>query len=564
MAGEEFKQSNNAEAAAPKAARVEESSSNVGLIVFLTAVVVIALLGYFTSRAALSVDMVNARLQVWADAVKESAARKGYDASFTHGAIAIEGGLFSKRAVISEPVITFSRNGQVARSFATKIVEIQPDSADMDKLRVVFSAPLTIKWDDMEARRFELATSLEVDVAKTASGQSYETFLPTQISVFKAADDGVDAIPYMTIETKLGAKLKGVVGLDNDEYSQVLSLGQTTMKTADRTTSFSAVEIKSEAAKEDAARLTHYDVTISKLQTSGVLAVFAPVDIVANVDKEMASAISEDEHDAHRDYSYFINDLSFFSGNSTLKVEGKFDVVKDEILPMGSADVTLSQVGTLIGRLKKAGILDDRSEEVTRSIFKRIASKWNTKEDVVQFALEREYGGGFFIGDVTFEELLATALKQYLLGVTQPEIKAPSDDEDMPEADIISNGGLEHEAAPADAANAPEATGEEKTAPQEEPKASDKPAEMSNPEAPAHENADAPQEATQSPEATTPEAAPEEKGSLLERLFPSSKPEEAGEVSVDESKEAPTAMESLEDMEKHEASKESKDAAPKE
>ncbi len=439
-----------------------DENSNVGLVVFLAAVVVIALLGYFTSRAALSVDMVNTRLQIWGDMMKESAARKGYDANFTHGSISIEGGLFSKRAVIADPRITLSRHNKLARSFATSVVEIQPDTAEMEKLRLVFPAPLHIKGEDGEARRFEMVTPLEVEVIKTDNGQAYEGFIPTQISIFKDKDEAGDAIPYMTFETKLGSKVKGFIGVDSEEYTQQISLAESVVKTADRTTKVASLELHAEAAKEDAARMTHYELKVARLDTTGFLSVIAPLDIEADVDRETASVLSEDNNENHKDYSYFFNALSVHSGSSVLKLMGKFDVIKDEILPMGSAEVSLSNVGVLMGRLQSAGVLDDRSTEVTRTILKRISSEWNTKTDTIHFSLDREYGGGFYVGDVTFEELLATALKQYLLGVTQPESKSDANQGDsgdaavdthdeMPDVDIISNGGLEHDAAPASA-----------------------------------------------------------------------------------------------------------------
>lgn len=534
-----------------------DDSSNVGLVVFLTAVVVIALLGYFTSRAALSVEMVNARLSAWGDVMKESAARKGYDASFTYGTVSIEGGLFSKRAVVADPKLTLSRNNKLVRSFTTSVFEIQPDTGEMEKLRLVFAAPLTMKLEDEASQRFEAVSPIEVEVTKVPNGQAYEAFVPTQVNIFKGGD-GADSIPSMTFETKLGSKVTGFIGSDSEEYTQHITLLPSTLKMADRTMRVASLDVTAEAAKEDAARMTHYEAKIGKFETTGIFSVITPLDIVADVDRETASVLADDEQEHHKDNTYFFNALSMYSGTSELKLTGKFDVAKGEILPMGSAEVSLSNVGTLIGRLKAAGTLDDRSVDVSRAILKRIASEWNTKTDTIQFSVEREYGGGFYLGDVTFEELLATALKQYLLGVTQPEVKAEDDDSDndatqVPAQDILSNGGLEHDAAtPAEPAKDVQPDAEDKQ-PKIVPIQEGDKTEKNSDAASSDVNVNNEPSDIQIPDESV---EPEPKSrSLLDRLFSSKK---EGDTHMMDGHDAGTAMESLDGEEPAAADKPAK------
>ena len=417
-----------------------EKPFGLGLLILCACVITIALIGYFTSKAALSVQMVEGRLGEWSEMVKESAARKGYDASFTHGAISIEGGLFSKRAVIAMPKLELAAHGKLIESYATSRVELMPDNSSMAKMRVLLSAPLKVMRGN-EMRRYESATPIEISVFVVGDGQGYEADFPLKLHVFDEAESAHSEIPYATLETTVGGRVSGYIGAGAEEYSQRITLKQTSYKTADRTLRVENVDVQAEAAKEDAARLTHYDVKLGKLYTSGMFSMLSPMDVALDVDRETPSTLVTQSSATHKEVSYFVNSLAITSGSTVLNLTGKFDVMPDEILPLGSAEINVSAVGALLERMRASGVLDDRSVQITKGLLEKVATEWSHKDkDVLKLIIEREYGGGFFIGEITFEELLAMALKEYLLDSRAP---VSQQENDALDADVLSNGGLD-------------------------------------------------------------------------------------------------------------------------
>lgn len=407
-----------------------EKPFSVGLLILFACVITIALIGYFTSKAALSVHMVETRLAEWSDIVKESAARKGYDASLTYGAVSIEGGLFSKRAVIATPKLSLSLKGKEIKYISTGKIELLPDSSAMSKIRLLMPAPIRV-FSGQEVYRYEASSPVEVRVTMEGEGQAYDAAFPAKVQVFKEGSAGASDIPYATLETMQGGRVNGLVVAGAEEYSQHITLNKTSYKTADRTLTMDSFDLLAEAAKEDSAHLTNYNVQIGKLYTSGIFSVLSPLDVTIDFDRISPSVLTTAANQAsnvHKEMSYYVQSLVVKSGEAVLNLSGKFDLIPDEILPLGSAEINITSANALLAQLHAKGVLDNRSEEITRSLLKKVATEWTQGEkDNLKLIVEREYGGGFFIGDTTFEELLALALKEYLLDVRPSDDKGAED-----------------------------------------------------------------------------------------------------------------------------------------
>jgi hypothetical protein len=502
-----------------------EKPFGLGLLILLLCIITIALIGYFTSKAALSVQMVESRLSEWSEIVKESAARKGYDASFSYGAISIEGGLFSKRAVIATPKLELSSHGKILESFGTAKVELMPENSAMAKMRVVLPAPVKV-MQNAKTRRYESPVPLEMNVSVVGDGQGYDADFPMKLNVYEEGEAVGAEIPYATLETAAGGKISGYIGAGAEEYSQRITLRKTSYKTADRTLRVENVDVQAEAAKEDAARLTHYDIKLGKLYTSGMFSMLSPMDVALDVDRETPSTLVAQSAGTHKEVSYFVNSLSITSGSTVLNLTGKFDVMPEEILPLGSAEINVTSVGALLERMRAAGVLDARSLQITRDLLKKVATEWSHKDkDVLKLIVEREYGGGFFIGDTTFEELLALALKAYLLDSRSGIGEAH--DADALDTDILSNGGLN--------VDAPAASGGEKPV-NASPVIDAAPKQVD----PAEEKGSS----ADTPAPVTPDATAEEQGGVH---VPDDAAKGDDEHSDPVQGESPAAMESLEE-----------------
>lgn len=506
-----------------------EKPFSLGLFILLICVVTIALIGYFTSKAALSVQMVETRLAQWADVVKESAARRGYDANLKYGAISIEGGLFSKRAVISSPSLVLESNGKIIESFATAKIELTPDTSAMNKVTLSLPTPVKVMRGS-ETSRYEASAPVSFVIEAQGEGQSYHAAFPEKIHVFHDEQTGANAIPYATLETQIGGKIAGFIGSGAEEYSQRIELKQTSYKTAERTLRADNVYVQAEAAKEDAAHLTHYDVKLNKVSTSGMFSVLSPMDVVMDVDRSTPAVVAAKSSTAQKEVSYYVNALSVTSGSSVFGLTGKFDVMPNEILPLGSAELTISSVNGLLGRLRHANILDARSEDITRGLLQKVAAEWTQDEkDTLKLIVEREYGGGFFIGDVTFEELLAMALKAYLLDTPEPE-SIPLDHQPAATGEPVPT--LDDDAGQSSGATATEAA----------PSVEDKTA----PDAVAKPTADEKETVPVVAEPSSPVDAPVESHDDTNVVAPTG---EAEKHSAPAEGESPAAMESLEETE---------------
>ena len=128
------------------------------------------------------------------------------------------------------------------------------------------------------------------------------------------------------------------------------------------------------------------------------------------------------------DTTFDLKTFSLTTKDATLGASGNFVASPADVLPVGTANVNATNLPFVIAQLRKYNMLKPDAEPTLAVLLEQITgTKFDELKDA-NIVIERQRGGSFKIGKTTFEELLATFLKQAIQSQTgkAPAAAAPA------------------------------------------------------------------------------------------------------------------------------------------
>lgn len=380
----------------------KKSAKFPALLIVLLVVLGLIGLSIFSSHYSIDKKAVGNQIADIENVLSKQFSAAGGKLSFNYDAMNIKGGLFSKHIVIDKPRFALKHPDGSQTVITSNALIVEPTSSDGKE--IIFHAGDQITLEK-NGERYAVASSerLKFKVNNSDAGLRYSLKFPNEINVKNLATNA----RYAAITAAKGT-LNGAVG---EASSIAFDVTDATLFFKQRQLIASSLSVKNDYSYKAGAMLS--DVT---LDTKGAsfptpYNLFGALDIATKISYETASF--SEEYGIPSEQNIEINSFTASNGEINTILDGTFQFLENELIPLGNASLKIDGVNALFTTLSRSNILDARGEKVLRNVLDKAAKEWKPEEDGVLIEFQREYGGGFYIGDVTFEELVALALRSY-------------------------------------------------------------------------------------------------------------------------------------------------------
>lgn len=424
----------------PPAAEKKKKSTLAKFVLPVILVIAgVAALGYFASKAGLDKALVKREVDAWIERSKQHAAAEGYELSITYSDVSIEGGLTDGHARISDmTIITVptaeGKAGENSVTLTTAEVNLEPRSANLRNVDVVLPKPVrlfegtnaheTIALSANEPLTFEVkqidrrgkaynriahsfpdVVELRLLAGKDAAGKEEETpDLTPRYDVLNIVLDGEGQVTTSNERSDIGdseLNLRNIV---------VTPVGheEGTVKVA----GFRSVW--SNELNENNLNVINAELALEDVTANPEFLPYAPINANLKLHFEGAMPSTPEEFASIRTQqtAFKLSEFSFFTKDAGISATADMVASSEDILPVGMANLSLTNVQEWRKILKETNALNDKDEQVINTLFIRIAGETLPAAKDVSIDIQRAREGSFQIGHITFEELLAILMGQ--------------------------------------------------------------------------------------------------------------------------------------------------------
>lgn len=432
------------------------------------AIVAVAVAGFVASRAGLDKALVKQQVDNFAAELKEKGRAQGRDIDLAYGDLEVVGSFASKHVVLHSPILTIkplehktplagAKKTVDALRVTTPAVEIYPQAMDMSALKITAAEPIDFAGvDEPEKSLLKVKSNVpqtlivsqkkvaEVsysDVAYQSPSQMEFTYLKEQQAAGEeeATPSVVPVYETMQLAVAQGSGFTSSMAGDNS------GLGKVTLNYHD-------IVITPHAATEGALKLAEITgewsngLNEKKLNVIGLALKVGSITsdnasvpylpIALEVDATYEGAMPKDAQAVASIQSpesvMVLKTFALTSKDASLKATANFTASAADVLPVGNANIALTNAPFVLGELRKYGILNETSEPMVMNVLTKVTGTAADQLKDVEIPIERARGGAFKIGASTFEELVAVFLQGaiQMKSGTAPATLAPATPEE--------------------------------------------------------------------------------------------------------------------------------------
>ena len=420
-----------------------------GLFLPIAAVIIaIAVIGFIASRAGLDKALVKQQLDAFIVDLKERGRAQGRDLDFTYVDLEVVGSFASKHVVIMKPqLIVKPLNRPVPKPgetspidalvVTTPSIEIYPESADLSSMKIQLPEPLNFAGEDKPEKSLLKITSNVppvIIVSEKKEGEvvynevTYQAPPQTELVYLREeqAKGEEEKTPtlvpvYETLNLAVaqGSGLSSSVAADNSGLGNAKIFFRDLVLTpkAAPQGALKVAEITGEWGNnlnEKKLNVVHAQLKAGPVTSDDKTAPYLPVELNAEVTYEGAMPKTPEAIASIQapESSIVLKNFSLTSKEASLKAVADFKANASDMLPVGTANITLTNVAYVMGELRKYGLLTQQNEPLINAVLAQVTGTPVDQLKDVVIPVERARGGAFKIGQTTFEELFAVFLKQ--------------------------------------------------------------------------------------------------------------------------------------------------------
>lgn len=462
-------------ASTPQTPASQKKLSRRILVGTMLVLVLIAGSAVVASKAGLDKALVRQQLDSIAVQMRDRGKIQGRDVTFTYGDIEVKGGFSNRYAEIRDPKIQIKpleAEGFVAPEkpqsliISSPVLEVHPEASNLSAMRLALPQPInfaTIEAPDQSLLKITASEPLAVNYARDEKDDvpytNWSFKAPAELKLTylheQEATGVEDQTPTITpvYETLVVTMEKGEGELSVQRDNAGLGQGMLEMKSIaitpeaapeqGRVTIAQIISQWSNQRNERNLNVVNSSFSVDRIEAAPELLPYAPVSMALDVTYEGAMPSTPEEMAAiESDESAFkLKTFSLTTKDAKFNATADFVASSEDRLPVGIANVTITNVPYIIGELKKYKLVDAGREQMVASILQQVTgTPYGELKDVV-IDVERARGGSFKIGKTTFEELFA-ALLQASMAQPKPGVDpAPPAPpvEKKPEAPVTEN-----------------------------------------------------------------------------------------------------------------------------
>ena len=414
-------------------------------------ILIVGVGGYIASKAGLDKALVKQALDHFAGNLENSTKDSPAQMSFSYDDVRITGGFSNRHAVILNPRFREMNKGtQALTLYRTAEAVVHPKSADLRSLRIELAKPLMIFSD--EKAEHAVATIIQKDAIvidvtpETKAGKAYVTTkvsLPDAFLIDGPADKASDPWNKLSLTLAPGAVMTN--SMPEGEHSWT-SPGEASFHARD-------IVLTPDAKPEDAITLGVVDTYFSNvlndknlntllvkmdvgpLASSKSMLPYGPLS--ANVDFAFEGALERSPEAfaeaKSTDSSIMLKTFSLKGKDAALSATADFVASASDMLPVGTANITVENLEFILAELRKRGALRERDDHLLTTVIERVSGKPMAENKDLKIDITRVRDGAFKIGKSTFEEIMAAVLS----GALSDKFDAPAKDAPKPKTKPI-------------------------------------------------------------------------------------------------------------------------------
>ena len=416
------------------------------LALVLAAVLV---LGFLLTHSGIDKALIKQKLDQYAALLQEKGREQGRDVSLTYGDIEVAGGFIHKHVIIRNPQLSIKPLAQPGATtppnpadtvaVTTPQLVIYPETRDLSSLRFSLPEPLNFTSADAPDKSLlKIAASTPIELIVTqnkVNNQPFTRILHTAPSAFdftylreKQTAGEEDATPTVvpvydtihmtvasgsTIETNFAADGSGL-GKADVSFKQITTVPQSAPQGI---VTIAGVEAhwRNEINNKNVVSIAN-KMHVGPITAPPDVLPYAPIELTVDASYDGASALAPDAPAAGlgNDPKITVRQLTLSTKNSTLSATADFTSSPTDVLPMGKAQLNLTNIPFIREEAKKRGLLTADNEAWIADLVQQITGTPFDQLKDLALPIERSRGSAFKVGNTTFEEVFATFLKHAL------------------------------------------------------------------------------------------------------------------------------------------------------
>lgn len=438
----------------PPAKKPRTFKALIGVMLVMAAV---SGLGYYASQAGLDKALVEQQLNAWIERTKKQAQEQGQSLDIRYSDVAIKGGLTDGHALISNlEIINSTEQGKNRITIAQ--IRLEPNSADLSNVGITLLTPVHVFEGNNSFESASLLSTPPLHFTVEQIEQKSEDYtrishqLPRTLTLrFLVGKDasGEEEKPqiltprYDTIDITMGKKSYGVLTTHHSRAD----LGDSTLHIHDLKivpvgNEVGAITVESlqtswkNSLNDKQINVIEISAALKKLHADEKFISFTPVNASLKLHFEGAMPQSPEALAALQSAQTLLklDEFNIITKDASLNATADFVANKDDILPIGMANISAKNVQSWRELLKQYNVLRPKDELLVNTLLIHIAGQTlpNTKD--LSIDIKRAHEGTFQIGAITLEEVLAIILGN----VTTPlDTKLPEPTEQAAPIDTI-------------------------------------------------------------------------------------------------------------------------------
>lgn len=432
---------------APDETKQEENASfRARKLIVPIGIVLMALLvvAVWASQSGLDKALLKQKIDAFSQSLSESAAREGRDITLNYEDIKITGGFSNRHATIInpelhvKPLATANRPVTPHDELVLKTAEIQifPKAVDLSAMDIRLSKPIDffggeapekrlltvsgakpfdIHVDQIEHdnRRYveiihDLPEEFDVTYLREQKAEGPEETTPTVVPVYEILV--VTSTPGGRLRTEMAQDGSGLGSAESNIQNLVISppdAADAAIKIAQISTSW-----------EHTLNEKNHHIITAKAQVGDITGApevlpYAPIALKLDAAYEGVAPQSAADValNTAQESSFRLQQFALTTKDSSLTASADFTASGGDVLPVGTAKITLTNLPFVLGELRRYGLLNANNEPLLTELLQLATGMPIASITDANIDITRARGGSFAIGHTTFEELFATVLK---------------------------------------------------------------------------------------------------------------------------------------------------------
>lgn len=414
-----------------------KSSTRKFALPVVIAIIVIGAIGYVTSKAGLDKALVKEAVDNFAANVKQSS---NGTLAFSYDDIKIAGGFTDRHAIITEPTLTQTANEEQILTFTTEKILVHPSSRDLSSLTLELPHALKAFKSEDSAEKPTLTiipkTAIKVDVSEKTIGT--RAFVHSHIALPESMlIDGPEAErgkPWNQFDATLKAGGSITTSFTTDADAPT-GLGDTVVNVrslvltpqhepADTITIDTVSSHYSNQQNDKAISTVSLNTDIGPITANSKVLPYGAMEVSIEGVFEglLSNAPADFAEGGSNEKSLKLKTFTLKTEKAALYANADFVSGAKDVLPVGTANITLENATFVFDELKRHKLLKSSDEAIMQQLVQQITGKALGAEKDLSIDITRVRDGAFQIGNTTFEELMALVLR----GALTPQNFAPS------------------------------------------------------------------------------------------------------------------------------------------